>query len=98
MEEIGEHFAEMFLAISKGIVEGIAIAIVTKDGDGGSILTGNLSRNGGVALVLRDATMHLTNECEYDVQEQLIAPILKAKKTDLSGGRKAHAQNSVEGS
>lgn len=77
LNEFAEHFAEIVAAIDKGEVQGIAIAVVTADRPNSnrfSTMRSILVKGGGAALFLRDTTMSLMNECEDEVQKQLIAP------------------------
>jgi hypothetical protein len=70
----------MIHALSRGEVQGIAMALVTQDSpnsDRVGVMSSTLTRDGGIALVLRDATMDLWNECEQQVHDEMIVPCLK---------------------
>ncbi|SRR6266849_2433269 len=86
IDEFADHFAEMFLAIDRGEVRGIAMAVVTADSPNASELSSmasTLSKDGVVALVLRDTTNDLWDECEKQVHDEMIVPCLK--QPDASG-------------
>jgi tRNA U34 5-methylaminomethyl-2-thiouridine-forming methyltransferase MnmC len=69
LNEFTDHFAEMMEPMSRGEVEGVAMAVVTADG----VMWSTLVRDTMTALVLRDTTRNLWMECEQKFHDDMEA-------------------------
>jgi len=89
LNEFADHFAGIISALGKGKVEGIAMAVVVADSPTSSrvgVMSSTLTRDGSVALILRDATRDLWMECEEKVHDWMEAAPRKQAAAGATGG------------